>query len=366
MVKKKVGIVTFHTADNYGAVLQAYALQEYVKRHIGYDVKIIDFNTPIHEKEHHVFRLVSDPIRMIVYNVSILPYYYALKKRIKRFEQFRCSMLYLSEHRYISENDFIENMEALDFYISGSDQVFNPKVRYSNCYYLGFEKHGGKKVAYAPSFGIASFTEDEIKYIKQMVSDFDALSCRESVGAAFLTSITGRNVPTVCDPVFLLTKQEWEEILISPCEKNPYIFVYDLLGGYEDIKLARKISGACGNIPIICATTRTRVWYKGVKILRNLGPRELLGYIAKSEFVVTDSFHGTSLSLVFGKKVVSYIASKNTSSRIESLASLLNIKNQIVYDVQSFIYQTVKFYNYSSYLKKVSESSKKYLREILQ
>ena len=366
MVKKKVGIITFHTADNYGAVLQAYALQEYVKRHIEHDVKIIDFNTPIHEMEHHVFEQAPGPIRKIVYTIFVLPYYYALKKRINRFKEFRRSLLSISEHRYISENDFIDNMESLDFYISGSDQVFNPKIRYSNCYYLGFKKRTGKKIAYAPSFGIASFTEEEIEFIKQMVSDFDALSCRESTGAALLTSITGKKVPTVCDPVFLLTKQEWEEIMILPYEKKPYIFVYDLLGGYNDIELARKISVACGNIPIICATTRTRVWYKGVKVLRNLGPRELLGYIAKSEYVVTDSFHGTSLSLVFGKKVISYIASKKTSSRIESIASLLNVKNQIVYDVQNFIFQEIKFDNYSSRLKLISESSQNYLMQNLQ
>lgn len=365
MDKKKVGIVTFHTADNYGAVLQAYALQEFICKHIEHDVQIVDFNTPDHEKEHHVFKKAPDFFRYLVYGIFTFPYYWSLNRRIKKIADFRNLFLNLTKHKYSSEQDFLSNMEHLDYYISGSDQVFNPKVKFSDCYFLGFDKGNGKKIAYAPSLGVASFTEEETLHIKNLVFDFDALSCREKVGADYLSIITGRSVPTVCDPVFLLTKDEWKSIIAPVYQSKAYIFIYDLNGGYDLIALARKVSSANGNMKIICATTRTRVFYKGINIIRSLGPCELLGYILGATCVVTDSFHGTSLSLVLEKQVVSYIATKNTSSRIESLAASLGIQKQIVYNVSDFNWDSIKFNDYKRQLGDFTKESQEYLYSAL-
>lgn len=366
MNKKKIGIVTFHTADNYGAVFQAYALQEYIRSYIEGEVWIIDFNTPYHESEHSVFKKAPDFIRSIVYNVFILLYYRPLKKRIKRFATFRHEFLRLTPHKYNSEQDFLSNMEPFDYYISGSDQVFNPHVRFSDCYFLGFNKGNGKKVAYAPSFGIVSFTKEENERIKELVSDFDALSCREKVGADYLSSITSRGILAVCDPVFLFTKKEWELIIRPVNHIKPYIFVYDLNGGYNLIDLARKVSAANGNLEIICATTSTRRFYKGVKVIRSLGPCEFLSYISSAACVVTDSFHGTSFSLILEKKVICYIALRYASSRIESLAASLNIQKQIVYDIHSFNWNNITFNDYRDCLNSFSKESQRYLCSVLQ
>lgn len=366
MDKKKVGVVTFHTADNYGAVLQAYALQEYITRHLKCDVEIIDFNTPIHEEEHRIFQAAPDIIRSFIYGLFALLHYASLKKRVKRFKEFRLKQLHLTSHRYTSEHDFLNNIQQFDFYISGSDQVFNPKVRYRDCYYLGFPKNGGMKIAYAPSFGLSAFSQEDTDYIKKMVSDFDYLSCREKNGAEFLSSLLGREIPVVCDPVFLLTKQEWEAHIPRCAEKEPYIFVYDLCGGYQDIALAKKVSRALGNIKIICATTHTRVNYSGVKVFRNMGPFELLSYIRGSECVVTDSFHGTALSLVLEKKVISYIANKKVSSRIESVAKSLDVENQIIYDIESFEWNAIQFNHYRKELNQFTEYSRQFLSNALK
>lgn len=366
MDKKKVGIITFHTADNYGAVLQAYALQEYIRRHLKCDVEIIDFNTPIHEQEHRIFKPAPDIFRLIIYGLFNLVHYFSLKQRIKRFKEFRLKRLHLSSRRYTSEYDFLNNIQQYDFYISGSDQVFNPKVRYRDCYYLGFPKNRGKKIAYAPSFGLSAFSQEDTAYIKRMTSDFGLLSCREKNGADFLSSLLNREIPVVCDPVFLLTKQEWEAHIPRCSENEPFIFVYDLCGGYQDIELAKKVSHALGNIKIICATTHTRVYYSGVKVFRNMGPFELLSYIRGSECVVTDSFHGTALSLVLEKKVISYIANKKVSSRIESVAKSLGVENQIIYDIKSFEWNDIRFNNYRKELNQFTEYSKQFLSNALK
>lgn len=365
MDKKTIGIVTFHTADNYGAVLQAYALQEYIKLHIGHYVEIINFNTSTHEKEHKLFEDAPDLFRKVIYGLFTIPHIYALRTRAIRFAEFRKSFLDISTRRYFREIDFLEDIKHYDYYITGSDQVFNPRVKYRKCYYLGFDKKGSKKIAYAPSFGISKFTDDESAFIKSMIKDFDKLSCRETVGANYLSKLTGQSVPTVCDPVFLLSKEEWEKVIVYPPKQEPYIFVYDLLGGRSDIELARKVSESLGGLKIICATTRTRIRYKGIKVLRNLGPCELLGYIANSECVVTDSFHGTSLSYVMGKKVISYIASKKSSSRILSLTESIGTQNQVVTKINEFSYNTIQFIDYKPKLDKFTSDSKNFLQKSL-
>lgn len=361
--KKTVGIVTFHTANNYGAVLQTYALQNYIEDNLNYNVSIIDLHTSFHDRDNKIFRnSSSNKIKSFIKDAITLFYLRDLYKKRKSFELFRSKFLHLTKHCYKTEHDFLYNIEYFDFYISGSDQVFNPTVKHSECYYLNFRTTlKGKKIAYAPSFGINTFTEGEKKKIVEYIKGYSALSCREKEGAAFLSSLTGINVPQVCDPVFLLNKEEWKKIAVYPKIQSPYIFVYDLNGGHKLIELAKKISIANNNIPIICATGHIFDRYKTVKSLYNVGPCELLGLIKNADFVVTDSFHGTSLSLIMNTKIISYIATKHTSSRISSLMNVLGIGSQMIYDVETFDFKNIIFHDYDEKLKCYISKSKEFL-----
>lgn len=365
--KKKIGIVTFQTADNYGAVLQAYALQTYLARSKQNDVYVVDFCTPEHRKEYGIIKKWSkNPIKNVILNVLSFVHVFSLARRHKRFESFREKALNLTKHRYESEDDFLQRMEPFDYCIAGSDQVFNPKVRYSRCYYLDFDRFEGKKVAYAPSFGITEFTAEEKDYIEKTTSSFVALCCREREGADFLEGLTSRKVPVVCDPVYLLCQEEWKKIAALPGLCTPYIFVYDLCGGSNLIELAKKVSRCNGNIPIVCATGNVRCQYSGVTSLFDVGPRELLGFIANAGFVVTDSFHGTSLSLVLNTKVITYIALKHVASRIYSIMNTLGISDQIVEDINEFNMDRIRFADYTQSLKTFVSSSKYYITQALE
>lgn len=365
--KKKIGIVTFHSADNYGAVLQAYALQTYLAKSKRNDVYVVDFCTPEHRKEYRIIKKWSkNPVKSIILNVLRIARVSSLIRRHKRFESFRENALKLTKHRYESEEEFLQRMEPFDFCIAGSDQVFNPKVRYSRCYYLAFDKFDGKKVAYAPSFGIVKFTAKEKDYIANATGSFTALCCREREGAEFLAALTGRNVPVVCDPVYLLDKEEWKEVAALPGLNTPYVFVYDLCGGSNLIELAKKVSSCNENIPIVCATGNIKHRYSGVTSLFDVGPRELLGYIANADFVVTDSFHGTSLSLVLNTKVITYIALKHVASRIYSIMNILGITDQIVEDINGFDMDRIRFVDYAQPMKTFVSSSKDYITKALE
>lgn len=365
--KKKIGIVTFHTADNYGAVLQAYALQTYLAKSKQRNVYVVDFCTPEHRKEYRLIKKRSkNLIKNIFLNILCLTRFGSLKRRHKRFEIFRENTLNLTKHRYESEEDFLQRMEAFDYCLAGSDQVFNPRVRYSRCYYLSFNKFEGKKVAYAPSFGITQFSIEEKEYIANAVDGFSAISCREREGADFLAKLTKHDVPVVCDPVYLLTQSEWKDVAISVKVRTPYIFVYDLCGGLNLIELAKKVSRCNRNLPIICATGNLKHRYKGVISLFDVGPQELLGYIENADFVVTDSFHGTSLSLVLRTKVLAYIALKHVASRIYSIMNTLGIQDQIVEDVNDFNMDNIRFADYTHTMKVLVSSSKLYLTNAIE
>ena len=363
---KKIGLLTFHTPDNYGAVYQAFALQHYISKELAENIEIIDFCTPKHLKAYSIFKKKSNnPIKDLLHRLITATKYLQLKKKKRLFEQFRKNYLKLSKKRYKSEDEFLAHTDMYDTYIVGSDQVFNPRNEYLKAYYLAFEKRGKRKIAYAPSFGISNFNDEITARILPYLKDFDSLSCREKQGAEYLSRIMGEDVPAVVDPVFLIDKEAWEKVAVTPQEKEKYIFVYDLCGGEKLISIAKSIAKQ-KNLKVICATGRIINNYKGVDTRFDIGPAEMLGYINNAEYVVTDSFHGTSLSLVMQKKVITYIALPHAASRITSITEFLGTSNQVVTDVATFNIDNIHFNEYGEKLVQFVNSSKEYLQTTLK
>lgn len=338
-MKKKVGILTF-MQNNYGAVLQAYALQRYLRNISDYDVEVINFTTDWHLKSNRIYGgTYSNWVAKLVFFILKTLRLRALLKRKNRTDVFKKSHINISSERYTSDEMILNKPPIKDIYITGSDQVFNPNGQYYKVYYLGFDKNNARKVAYAPSFGVSNFTDEIKNKISNYILDFDALSCRESVGAEYLSAITNKIVPTVVDPTLLLTKQQWFNVAIKPNYKYKYIFIYDLNGAENLVKIAQKIRDVT-DYKIVCLTGKVQKFYKVDKQIYDAGPSEWLGWIANAEFVVTDSFHGTVLSTIFEKQFFSYIAVPQTSSRIRNLLTNLSLQNRIVENncASEFIY----------------------------
>lgn len=357
---KKIGIITFHAADNYGAVLQAYALQTYLAEQ-GNEVQIIDFVPFGVEKANKpLFVQEKSAIKRIIKKALILPNYFKLSRRNKKFEKFRNKYLNLST-KYRSAAEI--KAAALDYNIciTGSDQVFNPLIHNSDIYYLDF-CNKASKVAYAPSFGIKDFSLVGEK-TKTLINKFAHLSCRESDGAEFLSRTTGKEVPTVSDPVFLLSPEEWNKITTKPRD-GEYIFVYDLNGGSKLIEIANKIKKET-NLPIVCITARkySNTKYNVDELHIDAGPQEFVSYINHASYVVTDSFHGTAFSILFQRKFISYVALKHAASRIQSLLGKLGIEDRIYYNTKEFDLKKVEFKEYKEELGQLISLSKQYLIE---
>jgi len=363
-MSKKIGILTFHYALNYGAVLQAYALQDYIERLTGEQIEIIDYAP---SRERNTFEApkvkFNNIIKQFVGNLILQYYSHSFKKRQLRFQSFAKNFHKLSEIKYSSISDFEYNNFSYDTLITGSDQVFNLR-KDSQIYYLGFNNCNSTKIAYAPSIGLSSLRKDQIERIAPWVNDFDTLSCRESEGAEILSSISGKSVPVVCDPVFLVPKSRWESLAVLPPYKD-YIFVFDLNGGKSLFKLALELKEQTG-LPIIYSSLKgIHLYIKSCKTRHDLGPREWVGYILNAKYTVTDSFHGTALSLILGTKVLTQIAAKSTSSRITSMLKRLNIEDQLIDDTHPFDLSKIRFAKYKSEMNQFISDSEKFIQAAL-
>lgn len=325
---KKIGILTF-MQNNYGAVLQAYALQRYLRSNSNHDIEVIDFTTDKHLSNNKIYKKRSSSLfQWFVYLILTTFRYKQLHCRKRRIEVFKRKYINFSK-RYSTQEELLSNPPQKDIYITGSDQVFNPNSSYLPVYYLDFKRHMGLKVAYAPSFGISTFDLQLKNRVSKYLRDFDALSCREKAGADFISEIVEKDVPTVVDPTMLLTKQEWLKVTNKPEYKYKYIFVYDLNGAEKLIDIAQKLKGETG-FRIVCLTNKVQKFYKVDKQIYDAGPCEFLGWVANAEYVITDSFHGTVFSIIFERQFYSYVALTATSSRLDNLLSLYNLRNRIV------------------------------------
>ncbi len=301
----KIGIITFHWAINYGAVLQCYALQETLKA-LGHDVFVINYKPKRFDNTFWTF---------IRYRMFLHPkaYYRDIKKE-KKIMLFRNKYLNLTQ-RYFSTKELQEQC-YYDCVISGSDQVLNVSfLRYgepggSKAYYLDFCNNKTKRVAYAVSFGAVEYPQDAIESLKEVVSRFSAISVRENTGVAIFKAMGRDDVTVVPDPTLLLDKELYMRLL-KPIKKEKKICLYMLH------RRERYVDGLC-NIEYIT---------------NNGGGIETwLSLIYSAKGVITNSFHGTIFSILFHVPFLVVLKTMNNvgmNDRFFSMLYRLNLSNRI-------------------------------------
>ena len=355
----KAGLITFHRADNYGAVLQASALLKYINKNIC-SCELIDYlpnNTGIPSN--------SGVMKVLRYCKRSCMYFTEHKKSVKkiRFERFRKKNYILSQNTYYGDDMIEKNPPEYDVLISGSDQILNLTLSGDSVsYYLAFAQNT-KKVSYASSFGRQDISEEENQAIKEYLVDFAALSVRERSAIDLLKEHIDKDVKNVVDPVFLMDKEEWAGITDKKCmTEQKYIFVYAMENTEVVRNLVRevsekyrlpviKLSGGCNMDGIIGTEDKM------------CGPERFLAYIKNAEIVITNSFHGISFSHIFEKKFYA-IAHTKRNTRIEDLMSISGNRNKIITDVEKD--NVSKFIDGAEAFQKLQENiekSKRYLKE---
>lgn len=324
----KIGVLTFHAAYNYGAMLQSYALFSYLTNK-GYDVEYLDYRT---EKMLTQYRLLSRPnsLKSILRNIVVLLTTYKTdKRRQEKFEQFLKRNIRLS--RRISSADELSQASCdYDVMVCGSDQIWNTELSISDeAYFLGFSD--GHKIAYAPSFGTCNKISDkEIEWI----SGFNALSVREESGRKFLNKSLGQNVPIVVDPVFLLNKEQWYKFVPEKSlVEGEYIYFYTVGERHKSIETTQLIARKLGlRVVVSQSCGYTAPYPKDWIRIYDSGPLEFLQLIKNAKLVVGSSFHCAAFSIVFNQP---FYTLNPTDPRISNLLTTFGIVGRGI-DVNKF------------------------------
>lgn len=340
---KTAGIITLHCTDNFGAVLQCYALQECIKKELDINVEIIDYNPKVLRSKFNVMldwsefkeRCKTRGLKKTFTNdiLKRLKTYKERKRKKIKFNFFRKEYLNLSKNRY----DMIraENAPIYDYYITGSDQVWNPNITegFDETFFLKFARNESVKISYAASIAEKIEEEHYNKY-KKLLKEFDYISVRENQHKEVISKLTTKEVFVTLDPTLLLEKADWLKLVSnSNLIEDEYILLYCLEKNDDAIRVANKLSEEY-KIPVVhyyFGMLRNKIKYDR-KCFYFEGPNDFLWYIKNAKFVVTSSFHGTVFSVMFNKNFYTTLCVRDNGTRVKSFLNLIGLEDRIVYD----------------------------------
>lgn len=362
----KVGVITIHYGNNYGSALQAYALQEYLKNR-GDDVVLLNYlpERYLVDCNHIINKKNEFIIKEFIYRILT---YRKKKKCLKTFELFLTSHIKISKKLYNSD-DLYKIANDCNIVIVGSDQVWNSDYNdgIDLNYYLSFVPKGIKKIAYAASCGKDDYTPKEWLQIKELLSDFDAISLRESDMVKRFREI-GINSSLVCDPVFLLTPKEWEKIMVCTNQiENDYLLIYCLESNKKElIDLGNKIAKQRGLKTVIVSYYSIRHSRDVDYNLEVSNPSVFISLVSNSSYVITNSFHGVAFSIIFNKQFL-VLKRNKYNSRITSLLKRFDIMDRYIDLDEKLVFQNDIDYQNINVLKQTFiNESKDFLNKVIE
>lgn len=356
MEKKKVGILTYHRADNYGAVLQCYALQEAIET-LGHNVEIINYRQPYIEniykpiQKKELQNTLRRPRWYFSYFFKLLPQkiYKHIKYRLFRKRHLKTSKVFDSHKNFPCKYDTI---------IVGSDQVWG--IHCTNgideIFFGEFPKKGCKILGYGISGNVNSLKKVGVKKLTKYCNNFDQLSFREESFQAYIKEHIGIIGELVLDPTLLLDKKIWVLLASDTKEKNDYVLIY-LLQQVKDI------SGLNKDLTTFAKT-------KNCKLINIFdvahSPTEFLGWIRNAKYIFTTSFHATVFSIIFEKDIYTLKTHNGHDVRYIDLLSKLNIGNRAIEanDILSINEEAINYTVVKNKLTELKKESFQYLKNI--
>ena len=308
----KVGTITFHWATNYGGVLQAYALQKFLVQQ-GVDVQVIDYRPA-----RTIFLQSLNRIRHGRFEEFVTE---------NELRRFRSAHLRTSKRTYRSNDSLRGIGDAFDIVICGSDQIWNESFiwhaerRPTLSYYLDFVPHGCRRIAYAASFGADQLTLPTASLVQPSLARFSALSVRENTGREILESM-GLDAIVVVDPTLLLDRSSYETLIGGRAQEGRRgVYSYVL---HREQYAALEVEGCVRRLHHEDPSLRSST-------LRPSGMSEWLRRIRDSEIVVTNSFHGVVMSIIFHTPFISVpVEGSEMNNRLVTLLSALGLEGRFV------------------------------------
>lgn len=373
--KKEIGAITFHSSYNHGSVLQAYALQAFCEKNFGatHNYHIINLRTK-RQKEYY-----SKPcgcasknlLKRLIVKILYAKYMRCFRMRKEAFETFISDRLNTTQEFPTCEA--IRNARLnYDYYISGSDQIWNyPILDFDWSFFLEF-CDTGKKISYAASFGPKRRVRDkkDEKRIRDDLATYDDISVRELGSLKIYHDITGRADGEIhVDPTLLLDASEWDELANERLIDGDYIFLYDLKSSKVAYEIADRLSKHY-RIPVVVVkeNAKMQILYRRFLKKYEAGPCDFLSLVKNAKIVVSSSFHGTIFSMIFGKPFVAVDAKHD--NRISDILRKAKLEKRMVDKIDEIPTENdllkTDYREINMLIKKERSRSRKYLSDALE
>lgn len=343
----KIRTITCHDCYNFGASLQAYALQKHLES-LGHEVQIIHYK-PDYLSRHFKLGTVSNPVfdKPLIkqlYLLAKLPGRLLALKRKKVFDEFTAKYLKLTR-RYNSYEELKADAPEADVYIAGSDQIWNTLFRNGRdaAFYLDFGNSEVKRISYAASFATLDVVPEYREFVMKELKGIDCISIREKTSLPLLASLGRPDGVAVCDPVFLLNKEHWNNLVnnstfTTPKEKYILLYLSDRGKNIEKIaKEMRKQTGwkvyAVGGVTAPYAD----------KNLTNASPLDFVGLIRDAQFVVSNSFHATAFSLIMHTNFCVVNRIEGINERMKSVLEDFGLSRRLIGKYNDDLLQDIDF-----------------------
>lgn len=365
----KIKTITCHDVYNYGASLQAYALQAYLTQ-LGHEVEIIDYKPFYFD---HYLRLgimnprFNKPLIKWLYLAAKLPSRIKLLKKRDAFDDFKAQKMHLTARRYRSNAELKMDIPEADVYICGSDMIWNSNLCNGKdpAFFLEFAPQGKKKIAYAASFAINQIVPEYREKNKQWLQRLEAISVREDVALDILADLGMHGGVHVVDPVFLLNRNSWDQIASTQAYHEDFVLVYDL----ERNPLIAEMAVAYAE-KYHCKIYSLYKNNYANRFFLYVGPNEFINLIRQARAVINNSFHGISFSMIYHREFfVAHRTGQAVNSRMESLLRMVGIEDRFLgfsSEISQKLTQIIDYSKVSQRLQERIERSKEFLKKELK
>lgn len=334
----KIYTLTWYEGNNYGSVLQAYALPRAIQS-MGYQCQILGYHPS-----------AAASLKQKIANKSLMATVrYKINEKAMQLSGGRSgssetvdsmALFHAFREREMPVTERCSDAASITgicgenaVFVCGSDQIWNPYY-YDPYYFLEFVKDGRRKIAYAPSFGVNQIPDSRRKKLEKALSSFEHLSVREQSGQEIVRALTGKPAQVVVDPTMLISLEQWDGIAAGCGNDEPYLFCYFLSKNEEYLRVAQMIAEKF-HLRIQMLPMVATDFARPETIKQAVGPREFLTYVKNAAFVLTDSFHCSVFAIRYHRQfyVLQRFASKDLrgqNSRIESLLHLSSFEDRLI------------------------------------
>lgn len=342
----KIGILTFHCAYNFGAVLQCYALQETLTI-LGHDVEIINYRPQYLASSYPKIKLgtfkCKNLIKLYKRITFLIP---QLKKKYRLYEKFEHNYYHLSPP-ITNKNQIQSIINKYNYVIIGSDQVWNFKYNHNELLWYGdFGKYleNTKLIAYAASAGNPSFSKEELKQISVYLNKFKNISVREKCLKEILKPYIKQEIHCVLDPTLMAPPLIWKKFQeIDINEENPYILIYQAREDNNIFRIANQITKPNHWNIITVDFYHNSVGTQYKKYHKTISPNQFVSYVKKARCVLTTSFHGTAFSIINRTSFYTLKLNDGADARNEELLNLLKLEDRLIDKKQNITFSPIDF-----------------------